>query len=70
MRTILIIIGALVLYFFAYKQWNKAKIELANKNKGVTSSPKRGWNSFSTLIWPGYLYVLATGVWLNNFFLR
>jgi hypothetical protein len=70
MRTLLIIIGALILYFFAYKQWAKASLELAEKNKNINSTPKRGWNAFSTMIWPGYLYVLATGIWLNNFFLR
>ena len=92
MSYILLILASGVLYYFAWRQYKKNKLDIKQKNsavlkkielknKKIKENPnithkkyksgglEQKWNWFYGMIWPGYLFTLATGLWFNNLIL-
>ncbi len=66
MSYVLLFAASGIFYFLAWRQWKKNWNELKKRNASEESAYKRVLNYPYHLIWPGYLWVFATGLILNN----
>lgn len=66
MNYLLLILASAVLYFFGIRQWRRNWIETKALHLTETRPHVRIWNWMWNMVWPFYLLVLATGLWLNN----
>ena len=70
MTYILLIVSSALFYFLAYRQWKKNWTDLKSTNEKEPASWKRALNYPYHLVWPFYLFTLATGLIVNNLIIR
>lgn len=66
MSLFFLLTASTIVYVLGYFQWRKHWRLTMDANRKEKSGLKRGWNWFSNMVWPFYLLVFATGLWLNN----
>jgi hypothetical protein len=69
MSIAILLLCSAILYFFGVRQWLRNWRETKVLNQSEKRIYARGFNWFWNLIWPFYLLVFATGLWVNNLIL-
>lgn len=66
MSLFLLLLASAFVYAAGTQQWLKHWRLTVIQNKNESATWRKGWNWFSNMIWPAYLMIFATGLWLNN----